>query len=87
MNKIKVVFRKFKNNQIIALFPETYNPYRTGRWLESYMHIGQHSEADPAIVRETTLATLSEYAPLLKELQSIYKGYELIIGKKLNLRG
>ena len=44
-HKTKVIFRKLKDGDIIALFPELpgdMNPYHT---CESYMHVGQHGAA------------------------------------------
>lgn len=70
-NEIKVVFRKFKNGEIIALFPQMLCSRGT---IISYMHIGQHGGADPLIVYDTKLATPEEYAPLLAELVAI--GYD-----------
>jgi len=76
----KVIFRKFKEGDIIALFPKvpgTNDPYTCG----SYMHVGQHDSADPSIVNITTLAKPTEYASLAKELRSI--GYVLDIKSKI----
>ena len=76
----KVVFRKFKEGDIIALFPRlpgTNDPYTCG----SYMHIGQHGSTDPGIVNITELAKPTEYASLAKELRSI--GYVLDIKSKI----
>jgi len=77
----KVVFRKFEDRNIIAIFPRipgTSDPYTC----ESYMHIGQHGSCDPYyLVYITKLATPEEYAPLLEELRSI--GYELDIKKRI----
>jgi hypothetical protein len=74
----KVVFRKFKEGDIIALFPQQIgNSYRVG----SYMHIGQHSECDyNHVVNCTKLATEAEYANLKMELEDI--GYNLKVYKK-----
>lgn len=70
-NKIKVVFRKFKDGEIIALFPSE----RWGRYITAcYTHIGQHGGADPLIINDTKPATPEEYAPLLAELVAI--GYD-----------
>lgn len=78
--KTKVVFRKFKNGQIIALFPDSYK----NGMIDTYMHIGQHSLGDPRIVENTTIATIDEYYELKKELERI--GYRLDVRKKLNLK-
>lgn len=68
----KVVFRKFKQGgDIIALFPEQVNRLMIG----SYMHVGQHSDADyDGVIAATTPAKESEYAELLAELKTI--GYD-----------
>ena len=81
MTATKVVFRKFKEGGIIALFPTepgTSDPYTS---CMSYQHIGQHGAADPGIVSITKLATPKEYAPLAKELRSL--GYVLDIRTKV----
>ena len=82
--ELKVVFRKFDNGEVIAMFPQFTNKrnYR----IDSYMHIGQHGECDPMIVHDTKLATENEYESLLKEIQSIYHEYDLKVMKKLNIK-
>ena len=40
----KVVFRKWKDGEVIALFPDNTNPY--DGTVMSYMHIGQYGDAD-----------------------------------------
>lgn len=67
----KVVFRKWNNGQIIALFP--YEPWsRHGYMTTSYMHTGQHGAADYAgVISKTTLPCEHEYQELLNELRSI----------------
>lgn len=69
---MKIIFRKFKQGgDIIALFPEQVNRLM----VDSYMHIGQHSDADYAgVIAATTPAGEDEYAELLVELKSI--GYD-----------
>jgi len=78
--KTKVIFRKWKDGDIIALFPELpgdMNPYRT---CESYMHIGQHSAASVDLTNVIKLASPEEYASLFAELESI--GYNLRVCKR-----
>lgn len=79
---MRVVFRTFKEGDVIALFPDERN---RGLVLD-YMHIGQHGESDyNAVVRMTKLSTYEEYAPLLQELKSI--GYDnLKVYKKAMMR-
>ena len=50
MDKVKVIFRKDKEGNIIAFFPELRVNYGN---IASYMHIGQHSEADYWFYKET----------------------------------
>ena len=66
----KVVFRKWKNGDIIALFPdEPWN--RNDHMTTSYMHIGQHGAADYAgVIAETSPAQENEYRNLLDELKT-----------------
>lgn len=71
---MKVIFRKFKQGgDIIVLFPEQVN--KANLTVGSYMHIGQHSDADCTEIIATTIpAKESEYAELLAELKSL--GYD-----------
>lgn len=77
--KTKVIFRIFKQGDVLALFPEEKET-RPGEVL-SYQHIGQHGAADYGhCIRITRPASVEEYAPLKRELESL--GYELDIRKK-----
>lgn len=81
----KVVFRKFKDNdEIIALFPET--AYSRNYTVLSYMHIGQHGEADYThVINQTSPATEEEYVDLKDELEN-QVGYNLKVLKKASVR-
>ena len=88
MEKVKVIFRKAKNpytkeHEVVAFFPEIEANY--GKIL-SYMHIGQHGEADLGFYQETKKATEAEYKPLLMELKSIYDDCELMVKQKINYK-
>ena len=76
----KVIFRKFRNGEIIALFPQ--EPATRDGWeCLSYMHGGQHGSASPMIVHGTKPVVWHEFVELLRELQNI--GYnDLKLGKK-----
>lgn len=75
----KVVFRKWPEGDILALFPDMNHGY--GGLCASYQHIGQHSGADYShCIAATRPATLEEYAPLAAELESI--GYGLKIRRR-----
>lgn len=79
----KVIFRKFMNGDIIAMFPEI--PGSSPFYCISYMHIGQHCTADPWwITDDTTPARPEEYADLKVELESI--GYNLKVVKRFTYK-
>ena len=80
VQETKVVFRKFKNGEVIALFPELKEH---GGNILSYMHVGQHGAASTAIVNDTTPATAQEFGPLFIELERI--GYRLAVRKRIIL--
>lgn len=66
----KVVFRKWKDGEVIALFPDDTNPH--GGTVTSYMHVGQHGAADYGhVIVATRPARPSEYRDLLAELKAI----------------
>lgn len=76
-----VIFRKEKDNTIIAVFPYIIED-RNGNVL-CYAHLGQHSGADYSYFTEKTVPALeSEYTDLKTELESI--GYNLRIIKRRN---
>ena len=80
--KTLVVFRVFKKGDVIALFPEIPGDC-TGRYCESYQHIGQHGSADyDGLMSITRPATLDEYASLAGELQGAPYEYELDIRQR-----
>lgn len=79
----EVVFRKWKDGDIIALFPYDFDDYN-GILCNSYMHVGQHSSADYFhIVGNSRLATKEEYQDLFNELEN-HVGYKLKVIKKVN---
>lgn len=69
--KERVVFRKYRNGDIIAYLLDQPE-YRPGT-CQSYMHVGQHGAAD-YFDPSTVLATPEEYADLKREMEEIY-GY------------
>ncbi len=76
-----IVFRKFKDGEVIGLMPHVVD-YSNGN-ITSYMHRGQHSEANYNwCVSVTKLASEVEYNDLKKELESI--GYLVNVIKKQN---
>lgn len=75
----RVVFRKYRNGDIIALLPDI--AFKRDYNVMSYMHVGQHGEVDySAVIRATKPAAESEYKPLLDELRGL--GYDLRVVKK-----
>lgn len=79
--KTKVIFRKFKDGDIIALFPEIQADQNYNN-CQSYQHIGQHGAASYSLIDTTKPANEMEYQDLYNELTSI--GYNLKIQKRIN---
>lgn len=75
--KTKVVFRKFKDGDIVAMFPELPAVSHDAWLCTVYAHQGQHGSGDPHLINRTALATSTEYALLKRELESI--GYNLTV--------
>lgn len=77
-----VIFRKFRDGEVIALFPGiagTMDPWSCS----SYMHVGQHGAAGlHSIAAHTKLASEREYAPLKRELESVPYEYRLRVVKR-----
>ncbi len=75
-----VLFRRFPDGDVIALFP--YLPAEClDAWpCQSYMHVGQHGAADPRLIHDTRPARPHEYADLKAELEQI--GYRLAIRRR-----
>ena len=69
MEKLKVIFRKDKENNVIGFLPEV--SANLGR-IACYEHLGQHGEADIGFFHSLKKASPAEYAELLSELRSIY---------------
>lgn len=79
--KTEVIFRKFKNGDVIALFPYEIEDYHAN--CLSYEHNGQHSAADYwHCIAKSKPAKLNEYTDLFKELESL--GYNLKVRQKIN---
>jgi len=75
---IQVVFRKYSNGDIIALFPFEPADYE-GKFCMSFMHVGQSSGADARhIINTTTPATFDESKALREELSSYPYNFILI---------
>lgn len=77
-NNIPVIFRILKG-EVIAFFPTIEN----GSYIMSYMHVGQHSDADPTLINELKPATKKQYKELYDELVSI--GYTDMVVHKENV--
>jgi hypothetical protein len=77
--KVKVIFRKFPEGDVIALFPEEDQ----GRGLiGSYMTVGQHSDASKSLITELEPASKEEAAKLADELKRI--GYDVVMAESVN---
>ena len=73
MKKDRVIFRKFPEGDVIALFPDIAADHKGN--IQSYMHYGQHGAASPALIRELKKPTAKQITPLKAELRSI--GYRI----------
>lgn len=80
MERLKVIFKKCDDGEIIAFFPES--KVNSGN-IMSYMHMGQHGEASYSFYSSLKNATEKEYASLLEELKRIYDDCTLLVKKKL----
>jgi hypothetical protein len=81
--KTKVIFRKFKDGEIVALFPEIFTDTdeHNTNLIASYLQVGQHGDAEyNHVLGFTKLATPAEYQDLARELESI--GYNLDIRQR-----
>jgi len=79
-----VVFRKYNNGEILALFPYEDHSYLDNNCV-SYMHIGQHGAADYiGCIYDTKPAKEEEYKDLFEELENI--GYNLKVIKKRTIK-
>lgn len=70
-----VIFRKFRDGDVIALFPyEPHNRFDVDS-INSYMHVGQHGEAHYThIMKVTKQCKDNEHQELFNEL--LEQGYE-----------
>ena len=75
-----VIFRKFEDGAVIALFPYIAAVANDPWPCQSYMHVGQHGAADPRLVHDTRLANPRDYAALKRELHQI--GYRLTVRRR-----
>ncbi len=74
---VNVIFRKYSDGAIIALFPDLYCD-DARRFCESYMHVGQHSGASYIdVVAITKRATPAEYQELKEQPERA--GYVLVV--------
>lgn len=76
----KVIFRKWKDGEVIALFPELLGT-SSAYVCCSYERIGLHGSANPDLVILNTMpAKLADFKELKKELEN--RGYKLQVVKK-----
>ena len=77
---MKVIFRKFKTGEVIAIFPQ--EPGSLPSVCMTYMSVGDHGDATPAIVECTLAAKPNEYAALKRELETV--GYKLDVRQRFS---
>jgi hypothetical protein len=77
----RVLFRVWKG-EVIALFILEPAVAHQPHLCLSYMHVGQHSAADPVhVIRNSRPATAEEYRALADELTEHF-GYQLQVGRR-----
>ena len=75
-----VIFRKWPDGSIIALFP-TLADDRAGRSCLSYEHVGQHAKADlTGVIQSSKPTNENEYKALYEELMGL--GYKLKVYRR-----
>jgi len=77
--KVQVVFRKFPEGDVIALFPN--EPADRRGHILSYQHIGQHGGADFSLIQKLEHVSKKEYMPLYDELVGL--GYDLVVSHRI----
>lgn len=80
--KDKVIFKKFDNGDVIAVFPEIPFNQNVHNDCMSYMHIGQHGACSLSVMQDLEPATPDEYCSLQSELYSI--GYTLKVIRRIS---
>lgn len=78
MAATKMIFRVFNAHprDVIAFIPDAS---ANRGYVGSYMHVGQHSEADyHGLLSRTRPATKQDRAPLVRELRGIYGPIRII---------
>lgn len=79
-----VVFRRWTNGDIIALFPQLPADY-LGMYCDAFEHVGQHGGADyHGVVQATKPVALEDAADLIRELER--NGYRLKPIKRASYR-
>lgn len=79
--KVVVLFRKYPEGDILAIFPEIPGDY-TGYECMVYQHLGQHGSGDcQGMMQATKPAKPSEYKALKRELESI--GYIVEVRERI----
>lgn len=76
-----VIFRKFPDGDVVAMFPTEPGSAQNPFTCSSYMHARQHSAIDIGLGKRIPLASRAEFAPLKKELEGL--GYKLKVITKV----
>lgn len=88
-NVVRLVFRAERNKdaEVTAVYDEPLSDSSRVAILTVYAHMGQHGSGSLDWYRRTRAAKPEEYAPLLKEMQSIVKLSDptatVVVGKRL----
>lgn len=83
--RTRVVFRRYPDGEIIALFPDV--PADNRGHISCYVHLGQHGAASYArVIADTRPALPAEYAALRRELEAEPYPYQLDVRTRAGRR-
>lgn len=65
---MNIVFKKFPSGEVIALFPQSTQILG---YIDSYMVVGQHSNAHPDLIHDLAKASEAECIEIKRDLLSV----------------
>lgn len=80
--KIKVIYKKFKDGEIIAIFPDLPGKVGDKNTCESYMLVGEHSYCEKKLIKTLKNATQQDYRKINSLLQNRYNNKLDVINEK-----
>lgn len=82
---MNVIFKRFDNSEILAIFPDTEQHLVGQSLVESYSSVNKHRSIDSSYIYDLPNASYSQYKALSEELEEIgYVGIK-ILNKRLQV--